>query len=181
MRAASFSINGNIKKIFNLFLAAIGINTSCTQPSQCTPYGAAYCIPVSPGRVCTCYDYAKYNEATELCEMKQGMGEYCGPTDPCKITNTVCTSRNTCECKPNFIAQNDECKPGYSAECEKTEDCAFENAECKFEMVNETESNSKQCKCNEDFIGIGNACYEKGEIRWIASGLWKIMFKTIYS
>lgn len=111
--------------------------------------------------------------------MKQGMGEYCGPTDTCKIANTVCTSRNTCECKSNFIAQNDECKPGYSAECEKTEDCAFENAECKLEIIDETES--KQCKCNDDFIGIGNACYEKGKFDALQVECGKLMFKSIYS
>lgn len=138
----------------------MGINTSCTAPSQCTPYGAAFCKVEQPRR-CECYPYAKYNEATELCELKEGLGEYCEETETCKVENTVCTSINTCECKANFVSQNEnECQPAYGAECEKTEDCAFENAECKLEVVNEIES--KKCRCKDDFVGFGNTCFEKG-------------------
>lgn len=94
--------------------------------------------------------------------MKQGLEEFCEATENCKIENTICTERNTCECKSNYIAQNNsQCKPGFSADCEKTEDCAFENAECKVEIVNETIT-KKKCQCKEDFIGVENVCLEKG-------------------
>lgn len=97
-----------------------------------------------------------------MCEMKQGLGEFCDQTVACKIPNTLCTPQNTCECKANFVAQNEsECKPGYTAECEETEECAFENAECRIEVVDEKET--KKCGCKDDFVGIGNACFEKGD------------------
>lgn len=146
-----------------LISAASGINTSCTQPSQCTPYGAAFCPSVQPRR-CQCHDYAKYNGATELCELREGLGEFCKRTETCKVENTICSTRNTCECKSNFVAQNDnECKPAYGAECETTEDCAFENSECKMEIVDET-TETKKCRCKDDFIGIGNSCFAKGKL-----------------
>lgn len=95
--------------------------------------------------------------------MKKGLEEFCEATKDCEIENTVCTERNTCECKINFIAQNEsQCKPGMNAECEKTEDCAFENAECKIEVVDET-SSAKKCHCKEEFIGVKNVCLEIGE------------------
>lgn len=99
--------------------------------------------------------------------MKKDIGEFCETTDTCKVKNTACSTRSTCECKSNYVAQNDnECKPGYSAECQVTEDCAFENAECKVEIVDEKES--KNCRCKDDFIGIGNACFEEGKCwNWI--------------
>lgn len=142
--------------------AAIGINTSCTQPSQCTPYGAAFC-PTQQPRQCRCHEYAKYNEKTQMCEMKEGLGEFCETTTNCKVENTVCTPSKTCECKPNFIAQNDiECKPGFGAECDTTVDCAFENAECKIEIENEA-TTTKKCLCKEDFVAVGNVCFEKAK------------------
>jgi hypothetical protein len=95
--------------------------------------------------------------------MKKGLEEFCEKSEDCKITNTVCTTKNTCECISNFIAQNDnQCKPGMNAECEQTEDCAFKNSECKVELVNET-TISKKCGCSEEFIGVENVCLEKGE------------------
>jgi hypothetical protein len=94
--------------------------------------------------------------------MKEGLGEFCETTASCTVANTVCTTQNTCECKTNFVAQNnDQCKPGYGAECEETDDCAFESAECKIEVVDEKET--KRCRCKDDFVGIGTSCFEKGE------------------
>lgn len=135
--------------------------------SQCTPYGAATCVATVENplaRRCFCHEYARFNNATELCEMKQGVGEYCQQAATCKVANTVCTTSNTCECKPNFVAQNDEaCKPAFGAECEATEDCAFENAECKVEVINET-TTKKACKCKDEFVDVGNKCLEKGKL-----------------
>lgn len=92
--------------------------------------------------------------------MKEGIGEFCETTEDCRTTNTVCTAHNTCECKSNYVAQNEnECKPGLTAPCDTVEDCAFENAECKLELVDET----KRCRCKDDFVGVGNVCLEKGE------------------
>lgn len=95
-----------------------------------------------------------------MCEMKQGVGEFCEQTEACKVKNTVCSPENTCECKAKFVAQNDEeCKPGFEGECEVAEDCALENAECKVDVVDET----KKCKCKEDYVAAGSTCLEKGE------------------
>lgn len=47
----------------------------------------------------------------------------------------------------------------YGADCETTDECAFENAECVVEVVDET----KKCRCSEDFVGIGDTCFEKGK------------------
>lgn len=158
------------KYSFNL-KAGSGINKSCTQPSQCSPYGAAFCVKQDP-RQCKCYDYASYNEATELCELKKGLGEYCETSESCKIENTECTDRQTCDCKTNYIAQTDGvCKPGLNANCEKTEDCAFENADCKLEVVDEKfavlaniqSDTVKKCHCKDEFINVGNTCLEKGD------------------
>lgn len=102
--------------------------------------------------------------------MKQAIGEYCQQAATCKVANTICTTSNTCECKPNYVAQNDEeCKPAFGAECEATEDCAFENAECKVEVIDETTTSTtrpmvKTCKCKDEFVDVGNKCLEKGEL-----------------
>lgn len=94
--------------------------------------------------------------------MQEGLGSFCEKTKDCKIENSACTSRNTCECKPNFVAQNEsECKPSYGVECEATEDCAFENAECKVELVDEVKP-TKKCRCKDDFVEVERACLVKG-------------------
>lgn len=96
--------------------------------------------------------------------MKKGLEEFCDTQKTCTIKNTVCTDRNTCECKQNYIAQNDSlCKPGLNAECEKTEDCSFDHSDCKVEVLDET-STIKKCKCKKDFVGIGNICLEQGNV-----------------
>lgn len=143
--------------------------------SQCTPYGASLCVATVDdpfARRCFCHEYARFNNVTQLCEMKQAIGEYCQQAATCKVANTICTTSNTCECKPNYVAQNDEeCKPGFGAECEATEDCAFENAECKVEVIDETTTTTtaqpmaKTCKCKDEFVDVGNKCLEKGEQR----------------
>lgn len=100
---------------FPKILASLGINTFCTQQSQCSPYGAAFCPTISPKK-CACHDYASYNPATELCEFKTGLGKFCQVDQDCKqLNNTACSSKNTCQCKPNFVAQNEECKPSAFA------------------------------------------------------------------
>lgn len=94
--------------------------------------------------------------------MKEGLGEFCEQTETCKTENTVCTASNTCECKTNFVAQNgNDCKPAYGAECGTTADCAFENADCKLEVINEIDE--RKCRCKDDFVGIGSSCFEKGK------------------
>lgn len=144
--------------------AAAGINTPCTQPSQCSPFGAAFC-PTAPPRCCSCHVYAKYNAINELCEVRNGLGGFCETTKDCKVENAACTPRNLCECKPNFVAQNEsECKPSFAGECEATEDCAFENAECRVEMVDE-KLPAKMCRCNDDFVKVDKTCLKKGLTR----------------
>lgn len=95
--------------------------------------------------------------------MKKGLGEFCETTEGCKIENTECTDRKTCECKSNYIAQNDLCKPGRLAPCDETNDCAFDNAECKFKIIDEVKT-EKRCDCKENFTSVDDTCLEDGKI-----------------
>lgn len=54
-------------------VASNGIDTACTEPSQCTPFGAAFCpgLEVFPRR-CQCHAYADYDAKQELCVPKKG-------------------------------------------------------------------------------------------------------------
>lgn len=90
--------------------SAQGVETSCTQQSQCSPYGA-YCPEERPKR-CRCFDHTSYNEQTQFCEPKKGLGEYCVTSESCTVSNTDCSNVNTCVCKANYLEQNGLCKPG---------------------------------------------------------------------
>lgn len=61
----------NYSKKNKYIIAAIGIDTSCTEQSQCSPYGAAFCPGEFPRR-CTCHSYSDYDDKTELCVPKTG-------------------------------------------------------------------------------------------------------------
>lgn len=128
-----------------------------------------------------------------MCEFKTGLGKFCQVDQDCKqINNTACSSKNTCQCKPNFVAQNEECKPStfanflseifillthfhssflvIGAPCETANDCVFENAECKAEVtvVNEKDSDKdseiKFCSCKKKSIQVDDQCLDEGMI-----------------
>lgn len=139
--------------------AVLGVGTSCTAASQCSPYGEAICTTVSPKR-CECRPYSQYNAETELCELKKGVEEYCDASTPCSLENSVCTlTRNTCDCKDEFIPVNNECKPGKGSPCDTTEECGFENSEC----VQVTSTAHTTCECQKGFVYENNTCNTAGE------------------
>uniref|UniRef100_A0A1I8JU26 EGF-like domain-containing protein n=2 Tax=Anopheles funestus TaxID=62324 RepID=A0A1I8JU26_ANOFN len=147
---------------------ALGINTSCTQQSQCSPYGAAYCPALSPKR-CTCYPYSQYDEATELCIEKQGHEAYCERDADCALANTRCSSEKTCVCKTNYYYVDERCKAVKGAECESETDCAFEEAVCQSPNESEDESvdpsEPKQCNCKKGhfYQPANNRCLKEAE------------------
>lgn len=94
--------------------------------------------------------------------MKKGLGEYSKTIEDLKAENAACTSRNTVECKPNFIAQiENERKPSIGAEFVRTENFAFENAECKLELEDEM-TEVKNCRCVDDSLKVRRADLKKG-------------------
>ncbi|XP_053669532.1 cell death abnormality protein 1-like [Anopheles marshallii] len=147
---------------------ALGINTSCTQQSQCSPYGAAYCPTASPKR-CTCYPYAQYDEGTELCIEKQGHEAYCERDTDCTLANARCSGEKTCVCKTNYYYIDERCKAGKGAECDTETDCAFEEAVCQSANASEDESvdpsEPKQCNCRKGHLyqPSANRCLKEAE------------------
>lgn len=100
---------------FNYYnLASNRIGFSCTQHAQCSPFGAAQCV-----KQCQCQNHAVYNEVTELCVPKEGLGAYCQtnteePSNECqdREPHSICIN-NECVCKENYIQTADEhCAPG---------------------------------------------------------------------
>uniref|UniRef100_A0A182PGL4 EGF-like domain-containing protein n=1 Tax=Anopheles epiroticus TaxID=199890 RepID=A0A182PGL4_9DIPT len=148
---------------------AQGINTSCTQQSQCSPYGAAYCPTVSPKR-CTCHPYARYDEATQLCIEKEGHEAYCERDADCSLANTRCSNQKTCVCKPNYYYVNERCKAAKGGECETAADCAFEEAVCQSPSVSDDGSlmepaEPRQCDCGKGHLyeAANNRCLKEAE------------------
>ncbi|XP_052868732.1 prion-like-(Q/N-rich) domain-bearing protein 25 [Anopheles cruzii] len=146
---------------------ALGINTSCTQQSQCSPYGAAYCPSESPKR-CTCHAYAEYDEASQLCVEKQGYEAHCQQDADCELENARCSEEQTCVCKPSYFYVNERCKAANGGSCATAEDCAFDEAECS---EDESEANSvasdgpKQCQCKSghQYHAGSNKCLKVAE------------------
>jgi hypothetical protein len=133
-------------------VGAIGF--SCTQQSQCSPFGAAFCpSPEVFPRNCECYDYAVFNEEKQLCEPKSGLGKYCDKDEECQgISNAVCNS-NRCICSSNYVETGEVCKAGHDAICQDVSECAFENSECK----------NATCMCKSDYAPSTTGCYEKAK------------------
>lgn len=101
----------SILKYYSIPLtAANGINQSCTQQSQCSAYGDAFCSANPPKR-CTCHEYTTYDAEKELCVRKIGLGGYCRSSEPCNVANSACTPNNICVCKENFVDVDGVCKP----------------------------------------------------------------------
>lgn len=135
---------------------------SCTEQSQCTPYGAAYCPGLDQRRLCTCHNYAVYDPNTQLCVPKTGLGSLCRPTaDDCSTreANTVCsTNNNLCSCQEKYIEVDGKCKPGENVNCTQDSDCAMRNSEC---TDGGTETNNKVCKCRKGFLFIKDDCMKE--------------------
>ncbi|XP_001655599.2 prion-like-(Q/N-rich) domain-bearing protein 25 isoform X3 [Aedes aegypti] len=137
---------------------ALGINTSCTQNSQCSPYGAAYCPLETPKR-CTCYPYAEYDSSRQMCVGKKGFEEYCEKDEDCTLSNTRCSEAHTCVCRPNFFYVNERCKAAQGGTCETVDDCGFEKASCE----SEDEQQPKKCDCMKGYLYRDNTCLKEAE------------------
>ncbi|XP_058467274.1 prion-like-(Q/N-rich) domain-bearing protein 25 isoform X2 [Malaya genurostris] len=137
---------------------ALGINTSCTASSQCSPYGEAYCPKVSPKR-CNCYPYAVYDAQRQMCVHKKGYEEYCEEDKHCSLANARCSEVNTCVCKTNFIHVNESCKAAKNGACDTADECGFDKAQCEYDEQTQT----KKCDCVKGHIYLENTCLKEAE------------------
>ncbi|KAJ6638602.1 hypothetical protein Bhyg_11339 [Pseudolycoriella hygida] len=138
-----------------------GLGNSCTEQSQCSPFGAAFCPGLDQRRLCTCHTYAVYDAKSQLCVPKTGLGSLCRPTsDDCSTreANTVCTNNNLCSCKDKFIEVDGKCKPGENVDCTQDSDCAMKNSEC---INDNNEINKNVCKCKKGFLFIKDDCLKE--------------------
>lgn len=131
---------------------------SCTQNVQCTLHGLAHCDASQIIKICNCHEYAKYDETSQMCVPIEGLNKYCNDKSDCQLTNTVCSERNTCVCAENYIAVDEQCKPGNGAPCEKTDDCGYDNATCVSDSKDE-----KHCQCKSGLVFVKNRCMEEIE------------------
>ncbi|XP_062534886.1 uncharacterized protein LOC134204071 [Armigeres subalbatus] len=136
----------------------LGINTSCTANSQCSPYGAAYCPDTSPRR-CSCFPYAEYDSNQQMCVAKIGYEQYCEDDEGCTMRNTRCSEVNTCVCRPNFFYVNELCQAAQGGTCETVEDCGFEEASCE----KEDDEKPKTCDCIKGYTYQDNTCLKEAE------------------
>ncbi|XP_058812486.1 prion-like-(Q/N-rich) domain-bearing protein 25 isoform X3 [Topomyia yanbarensis] len=136
----------------------LGINSSCTASSQCSPYGDAYCPQVSPKR-CYCYPYAAYDAQQQMCVHKKGYEEYCEKDEHCTLANARCTEVNTCVCKPNYFYVNELCKAAKDGTCDTEADCGFDKAKCE----GEDETKPKKCDCVKGHLYHENTCLKEAE------------------
>lgn len=154
-------------------VAAQGINTSCTQQSQCSPYGLAYCPAASPKR-CTCHPYAEYDEEKQMCVEKQGHEAYCEKDADCTLANTRCTPQKTCVCQTNYFYVNERCMAASGSPCQTVADCAFDEAECTGDGESESEAeppsepssdSPKRCRCKRGYLyqSDSNKCLKEAE------------------
>lgn len=139
---------------------ALGINTSCTASSQCSPYGAAYCPLQSPKR-CACYPYAEYDSVRQMCVGKKGYEQYCEKDQDCTLGNTRCSEVHTCVCRPNFFYVDERCKAAQGGTCETVQDCGFDKASCE----SEDEQQPKKCGCIKGHLyqEADNTCLKEAE------------------
>ncbi|XP_055617909.1 platelet endothelial aggregation receptor 1-like isoform X2 [Toxorhynchites rutilus septentrionalis] len=139
---------------------ALGINTSCTASSQCSPYGAAYCPQESPKR-CTCYPYAVYDAQRQMCVPRKGYEEYCVKNEHCTLANTRCSEVNTCVCRPNYMYINEACMATQGGTCSSTKDCGFDKAVCEPEK--DSNEKEKKCDCVKGHVYHENECLKEAE------------------
>nr|XP_029715811.1 prion-like-(Q/N-rich) domain-bearing protein 25 isoform X2 [Aedes albopictus] len=151
-----FFYNNNMRSCIK---GILGINTSCTQSSQCSPYGAAFCPAETPKR-CTCYPYAEYDSSRQMCVGKKGYEQYCDTDEDCTLGNTRCSEVHTCVCRPNFFYVNERCKAKPGETCEVVDDCGFDKASCESEDTQQP----KKCECMKGHLYHGNTCLKEAEV-----------------
>ncbi|EDV93259.1 uncharacterized protein LOC6563417 [Drosophila grimshawi] len=142
----------------------IQYHLSCTSNSQCSPFGASYCRPQIPRR-CTCEEYAQYNEISQLCEYKDGLGAECESNDGCLVDHSICSNR-FCVCRDNYFENNEECVAGIGAECSEDEECAAENTVCLERSNSNSGRDSEQtrsCQCRRGYVHFKDECHKEAE------------------
>uniref|UniRef100_A0A336MXT6 CSON002763 protein n=1 Tax=Culicoides sonorensis TaxID=179676 RepID=A0A336MXT6_CULSO len=146
----------------------INFEGSCVYNEQCSVYGAAYCPKDAPKKTCQCHAYATYNKEKELCELKEGLGEYCELDSMCSIPNTRCNEHKSCVCKENYVERDGKCMPGIGASCGSPDEmCALENSECvsngkrnsKY-SIDQSEG-QKYCSCKKQYVHAQGECLKK--------------------
>ncbi|KAH8417616.1 hypothetical protein KR222_002816, partial [Zaprionus bogoriensis] len=142
----------------------IQYHLSCTSNSQCSPFGAAYCHPQIPRR-CTCEEYAQYNEISQLCEYKDGLGAECESNDGCIVDHSICSNR-FCVCRENYFEKDDACVPGIGADCSEDEECVADNTAC-LALSNSTSAKdseqTRSCQCRKGYVHFKDECLKEGE------------------
>lgn len=138
---------------------------------QCSVYGAAFCSKETP-KTCQCHAYATYNKEKSLCELKEGVGEYCEIDSMCSVPNTRCNEHNSCVCKDNYLERDGKCLPGIGAECKEPDDCVQQNSDC-VKLTNEKRSTKfsldlneekKYCTCKKQYVHTEGECLRKGKV-----------------
>lgn len=159
----------------SILTATTGFEGACVYNEQCSVYGAAYCPKPNETidkRSCQCHAYATYNKEKVLCEMKEGLGEYCEIDSMCSVPNTRCNDQKSCVCKDNYLEKDGSCEPGIGAECKGSSDCEPANSECVAKITNEKRSTrfsldlkeeKKYCTCKKQYIHTEDECLRKGK------------------
>ncbi|XP_064552949.1 uncharacterized protein LOC135438536 [Drosophila montana] len=140
----------------------IQYHLSCTSNSQCSPYGASYCHPQIPRR-CTCEEYAQYNEISQLCEYKDGLGAECESNDGCVVDHSICSNR-FCVCRDNYFEKNEACVPGIGAECSEDDECMVENTACLERSTSNSAKDSeptRSCQCRKGYVHFKDECLKE--------------------
>lgn len=151
--------NFNIGGLRTCIKQTQGFGTSCTQHIQCILHGnGAFCDDSEILKKCNCREYATYDEESQMCVPIVGLNEYCKETADCKLSNTVCSDRNTCVCAENYFAIDNECKPGNNAPCTNTQDCGFDEAIC---VDDPKEIEKKYCQCKAGLVFVNDKCLEE--------------------
>lgn len=158
-------------KTYKKFTATTGFEGSCVANEQCTVYGNAFCPKISP-RTCQCHAYARYNKEKDLCELKEGVGEYCEINSMCSVPHTRCSESNSCVCNDNYVEKDGKCRPSIGAECDDTNEiCEPENSEC-VKITNEKRATrfsidkseeKKYCTCKKQYVHVQGECLKKGK------------------
>ncbi|XP_060648719.1 mucin-13 [Drosophila nasuta] len=138
----------------------IQYHLSCTSNSQCSPFGASYCHPTIPRR-CTCEEYAQYNEITQLCEYKDGLGAECESNDGCLVDHSICSNR-FCVCQDNYFAKDEACVAGIGADCSEDDECIADNTAC-LERSNSTSEQARSCQCRKGYVHFKDECLKEAE------------------
>ncbi|XP_034486183.1 prion-like-(Q/N-rich) domain-bearing protein 25 [Drosophila innubila] len=142
----------------------IQYHLSCTSNSQCSPFGASYCHSQIPRR-CTCEEYAQYNEISQLCEYKDGLGAECESNDGCLVDHSICSNR-FCVCQDHYFEKDEACVAGIGADCSEDDECGADNTAC-LERSNSTSikdsEQTRSCQCRKGYVHFKDECLKEAE------------------